>query len=126
MGRKMARVLIAIILLSLAAVVAAQAGELRIIETEEGITAEYTGTPAETGGDGEKPAEGSKPSAPGNSADEMRQPTDRDQAKIADRPKPNEELPVKPKSYRQERKKQTKALRESRTPSPAAADPEQQ
>jgi len=121
-GRKMARTLIAIILLSLAAVVEVQSDELRIIETEEVITVEYTGTAADTGGESEMPGEGNKLSATGNNADEIQQQTVRDQPKIADSSKPNEDLPVKQKNYRQERKKQMKALRESRTSSSSSAN----
>jgi hypothetical protein len=116
----MARGLIAILLMALTSVVAAQAGELRIIETEEGITAEYTGTDAEAGDESDKPS-----SATGNNVDKIQQQTIRDQLKIAVSPKSNEELPVKQKNYRQERKKQMKALRESRTSSPSSVNLEE-
>src|ERR1700680_1696834 len=45
--------LITVILVSLATMV--QAGELKIVETSEGITAEYSGSPSEKSGDKELP-----------------------------------------------------------------------
>jgi hypothetical protein len=122
----MARELIAIVLMALISVNAAQAGELRIIETEEGITAEYTGTAAEAGDESEMPGESDKASANGSNADRIQQQTVREQSKIAVSPKPDEELPLKQMKYRQERKKQLKVLRESRTPSPSSANLELQ
>src|SRR6185369_8376189 len=122
MEKKMARGVIAIVLMALTAVVAAQAGELRIIETEEGITAEYTGTAAEAGDEGKKPGESDKPPANGSNADRIQQLTIREQSKIADSPKPSEELPVKQKNYRQERKDQMKALRKSSSTSSPSSD----
>ena len=120
----MTRGLIAIVLMALIFVDAAQAGELSIIETEEGIIAEYTGTAAETGEESEMPGESDKPSANGSNADKIQQLTVREQPKIAGSPKPNEEQ-VK-LNYRQERKKQMKALRKSRTSSPSSTNLEQQ
>jgi len=127
MEKKMARGVIAIVLMALTAVVAAQAGELRIIETEEGITAEYTGTAAEAGDEGKMPGESDKPSANGSNADRIQQQAVREQSKIAESPEPNEKLPVEQKNYRQERKKQMKALRKSSsTSSPSSANLELQ
>jgi len=122
-GKKMMRGLVAIVLMALISVVAAQAGELRIIETEEGITAEYTGTAAEAGEEGKMPGESDKPSANGSNADKIQQQTVRELPKIADSPKPSEKLPVTQKNYRQERKTQMKALRKSSsTSSPSSAN----
>jgi len=117
----MAKGLITIILTLLIAVDSAQAGELRIIETEEGITAEYTGTAAESY-EIEMPGESDKPSANGNNAEKIQQQAVREQAKITDNPKANEDLPVKQKTYRLERKKQMKALRKSSISSPSSAN----
>jgi len=108
--------------MALISVVAVQAGELRIIETEEGITAEYTGTAAESGDESGMPGESDKPSANGNDADKIQQQAVREQLKIADSSKLKEEIPVNQKNYRLERKQQMKALRKSSTSSPSSAN----
>jgi hypothetical protein len=121
-GCEMAKGLIAIILMLLIAVDSAQAGELRIIETEEGITAEYTGTAAESGDGSGMAGESDKTSANSNDADKIQQQAVREQSKIADSSKSKEEIPVNQKNYRLERKKQMKALRKSSISSPSSAN----
>jgi hypothetical protein len=144
----------------------AQAGELRIVETDDGIVAEYTGTPSD------KSSESENPSVTGNSADpiggeflssqierlkkeadelsrqpgtesendlatrralvdekkrqieiyteEMRRMTDKAQAKITDKTRAEEGVPVRQQSQRKQIKKQMNALKMSGTSSSSA------
>jgi septal ring factor EnvC (AmiA/AmiB activator) len=147
-----------------------QAGELRIVETDDGIVAEYTGTTPDEDSESEKsslasnsadPIRGEFLSSqferlkkeadelsrqPGTESEndlaarralvdekkrqieiyteEMRRMTDKTQAKITDKTRAEEGVPVRQQSQRKQIKKQMNALKMSGTSSPSAAGQE--